>query len=57
MKCILGEKVTMTQFFDGKGRASGATIIKAGPAVITQVKTVEKDGYSAIQIGAHKKKS
>jgi large subunit ribosomal protein L3 len=56
MKCILGEKVTMTQFFDGKGRASGATIIKAGPAVITQVKTVEKDGYSAIQIGFGERK-
>jgi large subunit ribosomal protein L3 len=51
MKFILGEKVTMTQFFDANGTASGATIIKAGPAVVTQIKTADKDGYTAIQVG------
>lgn len=46
----------MTQYFDGKGRASGATIIKAGPAVVTQLKTVETDGYTAVQIGFGERK-
>ena len=56
MKFILGEKVTMTQFFDSTGRASGATVIKAGPAVVTQIKTVEADGYNAIQVSFGEKK-
>jgi large subunit ribosomal protein L3 len=51
MKFILGEKVAMTQFFDAKGRASGATIVKTGPVVVTQVKTVATDGYNAVQVG------
>lgn len=51
MKFILGEKITMTQFFDSKGRAQAATLVAAAPSVITQVKTAEKDGYTAIQIG------
>ncbi len=51
MKFILGEKVTMTQYFDATGIASGATIVKAGPAVVTQIKTADKDGYTAIQVG------
>lgn len=46
----------MTQFFDKSGRASGATVIKTGPAVVTQVKTVETDGYSAIQLGFGERK-
>lgn len=41
----------MTQFFDDKGRAFGATLVKAGPATVIQLKTVEKDGYTAIQVG------
>ncbi len=56
MKFILGEKVSMTQFFDGTGRASGATVVKAGPAVVTQIKTVATDGYSAVQISFGEKK-
>jgi large subunit ribosomal protein L3 len=56
MKFILGEKVTMTQFFDATGRAFGATVIKAGPAVVTQVKTVEIDGYTAVQVSFGDKK-
>jgi large subunit ribosomal protein L3 len=56
MKFILGEKVSMTQFFDATGRAYGATVIKAGPAVVTQIKTVETDGYTAIQVSFGEKK-
>lgn len=51
MKFILGEKIAMTQYFDDKGRAFGATVIAAGPAVVTQVKTADKDGYTAVQVG------
>jgi len=51
MKFILGEKIAMTQFFDDKGRAFAATLVSVTPSVVTQVKNVEKDGYSAIQIG------
>jgi large subunit ribosomal protein L3 len=57
MKFILGEKVTMTQFFDATGRAFGATVVKAGPAVVTQVKTVEIDGYTAVQVSFGEKKA
>ena len=41
----------MTQVFDDKGAVSPATIISAGPAVVTQVKTKEKDGYESVQVG------
>lgn len=50
MKFILGEKVAMTQYFDTKGLAHGATVVKAGPVTVTQVKTLEKDGYTAVQV-------
>jgi len=50
-KFILGIKGKMTQVFDEKGVVSPATIITAGPAMVTQVKTVEKDGYAGVQIG------
>lgn len=49
-KGILGEKLGMTQVFDDSARVVPVTVIKAGPCRITQVKTAEKDGYSAIQI-------
>jgi len=52
MKFILGTKQNMTTVFDGEGRARAATIIIAQPALVTQIKTKEKEGYSAIQIGA-----
>jgi large subunit ribosomal protein L3 len=55
MKFILGTKVKMTQIFDEKGVVHPATIIKAGPVVVTQVKTVATDGYNAIQVGFGKK--
>lgn len=49
MKAILGEKLGMTQIFDDESRAIPVTVIKAGPCHITQIKTDETDGYSAIQ--------
>jgi large subunit ribosomal protein L3 len=47
---ILGEKLGMTQIFDENNRIVPVTVVKAGPCVITQVRTQEKDGYTAIQI-------
>lgn len=51
MKGIIGKKVGMTQLFDEKGAVVPVTVIEAGPCYVTQVKTVETDGYSAIQLG------
>ena len=48
---ILGKKVGMTQLFDSKGEVHPATVLQAGPCVITQHKTQTKDGYDAAQIG------
>ena len=48
---ILGKKVGMTQVFDEGGRVVPVTVIAAGPCVVTQVKTVDNDGYSAVQLG------
>ncbi|AFZ25220.1 LSU ribosomal protein L3P [Cylindrospermum stagnale PCC 7417] len=48
---ILGTKLGMTQIFDEAGRAIPVTIIQAGPCTVTQVKTKQTDGYSAIQVG------
>ena len=41
----------MTQLFDEKGNVTGVTVIEAGPNFVTQVKTIENDGYQAIQLG------
>jgi large subunit ribosomal protein L3 len=51
MKGILGKKVGMTQVFDENGAVIPVTIIEAGPCYVTQKKTVEQDGYNAIQVG------
>jgi len=51
VKAIIGKKVGMTQIFDEKGKVIPVTVIEAGPCVVVQKKTVEKDGYSAIQLG------
>ncbi|HML38055.1 MAG TPA: 50S ribosomal protein L3 [Bacillota bacterium] len=51
MKTILGKKIGMTQIFSEAGEAIPVTVIEAGPAVVTQIKTVETDGYNAVQIG------
>jgi large subunit ribosomal protein L3 len=48
---ILGKKIGMTQIFDERGDVHPVTVLKAGPCVITQLKTVAKDGYDAAQIG------
>ena len=50
-KTIIGKKVGMTQIFDESGKVIPVTVIEAGPCVIAQVKTVESDGYNAIQLG------
>ncbi|HWP80095.1 MAG TPA: 50S ribosomal protein L3 [Candidatus Acidoferrum sp.] len=50
-KGIIGKKVGMTQIFDEKGKIIPVTVIQAGPCVVAQKKTVEKDGYSAVQLG------
>ncbi len=51
MKGIIGKKVGMTQVFDEQGNASPVTLIEAGPCYITQKKTKEQDGYTAVQLG------
>ena len=50
-KGIIGKKIGMTQIFDEKGNVIPVTVIEAGPCVVAQVKTQEKDGYEAIQLG------
>jgi len=55
-KGILGKKVGMTQIFTDKGLAIPVTVIEAGPCIVIQKKTPEKDGYSAIQIGFGEKR-
>ena len=50
-KCIIGKKIGMTQIFDEKGNVVPVTVIEAGPCVIAQKKTVENDGYAAVQMG------
>jgi large subunit ribosomal protein L3 len=51
MKGIIGKKVGMTQVFDETGNAIPVTVIEAGPCYVTQIRTAEKDGYVAIQLG------
>jgi len=51
MKGILGRKVGMTQIFDERGEVIPVTVIEAGPCFVTQIKTEERDGYTAIQLG------
>jgi large subunit ribosomal protein L3 len=48
---ILGRKVGMTQYFDRQGEVQPATVIEAGPCLVIQVKTLENDGYQAVQLG------
>jgi large subunit ribosomal protein L3 len=57
MSGLIGKKIGMTSIFDvASGKIIPCTVIEAGPCVVTQVKTVEKDGYSAIQLGFDDKK-
>ena len=50
-KALIGKKVGMTQIFDETGKVIPVTVIEAGPCVVAQVKTVESDGYNAVQLG------
>ena len=54
MKFILGKKIGMSQIFDKDGNQIPVTLIEAGPCFVTQLKTKEKDGYEAVQIGFEK---
>ncbi|PHX61584.1 MAG: 50S ribosomal protein L3 [Flavobacteriales bacterium] len=56
MSGLIGKKVGMTSFFDANGKYLPCTVIEAGPCVVTQVKTNEKDGYTAIQLSYDEKK-
>ncbi len=56
MSGLLGKKIGMTSIYDASGKIVPCTVLEAGPCVVTQVKTVEKDGYDAIQLGYDEKK-
>ena len=56
MSGIIGKKIGMTSFFDASGKYIPCTVIEAGPCVVTQVKTNEKDGYTALQLAFDEKK-
>ena len=51
IKGLIGKKIGMTQIFDENGAAVPVTLIEAGPCFVTQIRTVEKEGYSAVQLG------
>ena len=57
MKAILGKKIGMTQIFAETGEGIPVTVIQAGPEVVTQIKTVETDGYNAVQVGFEDQKA
>lgn len=56
MSGLIGKKIGMTSVYDASGKIVPCTVIEAGPCVVTQVKTVEKDGYEAIQLAFDEKK-
>ena len=56
MSGLIGKKVGMTSFFDANGKYLPCTVIEVGPCVVTQVKTNEKDGYTAVQLSFDEKK-
>jgi large subunit ribosomal protein L3 len=56
MSGIIGKKVGMTSIFDAEGKNIPCTVIEAGPCVVTQVRTSEKDGYEAVQLAFDEKK-
>lgn len=57
MKTLLGKKIGMTQIFTEDGQVVPVTIVEAGPEVVTQIKTVETDGYNAVQVGYEDQKA
>jgi large subunit ribosomal protein L3 len=56
MPGIIGRKVGMTSIYSAEGKATPCTVIEAGPCVVTQVKTADKDGYNAVQLGFGERK-
>lgn len=56
MSGLLGKKIGMTSVYDGNGKNIPVTVIEAGPCVVTQIRTLEKDGYEAIQLAFDEKK-
>jgi len=56
MQGLIGKKVGMTSIFDENGKNIPCTVLQAGPCVVTQIKTLEKDGYFAVQLGFDDKK-
>jgi large subunit ribosomal protein L3 len=56
MSGIIGKKIGMTSIFDANGKNVPCTVIQAGPCVVTQIRTLEKDGYEAIQLAFDEKK-
>jgi large subunit ribosomal protein L3 len=56
MQGLIGKKVGMTSIFDENGKNIPCTVLQAGPCVVTQIKTVERDGYFAVQLGFEEKK-
>ena len=56
MPGLLGKKIGMTSVFSAEGKNLPCTVIEVGPCVVTQIKTMEKDGYETIQLGFQEKK-
>lgn len=56
MPGIIGRKIGMTSVYSAEGKATPCTVIEAGPCVVTQVKTVDRDGYDAVQLGFGERK-
>ena len=56
IEALMGRKLGMTQIFDETGRAVPVTVLKVGPCVVTQVRTQERDGYEAVQLGFEESK-
>ena len=57
MRGLIGKKIGMTRVFDSRGRAIPVTVLEVGPCYVTQVKTIENDGYDSVQIGYLESKS
>ena len=55
-KAIIGKKLGMTQIFSADGKVIPVTVVEAGPCPVVQIKTIEKDGYEAIQLAAFNKR-
>jgi len=56
MSGIIGKKIGMTSVYDADGKSVGVTLVQAGPCIVTQVKSIETDGYNAVQLGFEEKR-